>query len=281
MKELKSMKLHKIEAGTFHVDGGAIFGVVPKNVWQKRYPCDEENFCILTMRCLFIDTGEKKILIDTGTGSKQLAYLKYYGFEKIPNLDLELQKIGYSAAEITDVVLTHLHFDHCGGCTEFASDGKSINISFPNATHWVGKTQWENFKAPNIREGDSYFPENMLPIELAGKLRLVTENEWLCKELELRIFDGHTAGQLVAYIHHKNNTYVYVGDVIPVAASLPIAWISAYDTNPIKSMVEKTVLLQEAVEKNQILIFEHDFYNECCTIKEVNGRYKLSESFTL
>ena len=281
MKELKRMKIHKIEAGTFHVDGGAIFGVVPKKVWQKRYPCNAENFCKLTMRCLFIDTGEKRILIDTGTGSKQLAYLKYYGFESIPNLDRELQKIGYSSADITDVVLTHLHFDHCGGCTDFAADGKSLIISFPNATHWVGKSQWENFLAPNIREGDSYFQENMLPIELEGKLKLVSENEWLCNELELRVFNGHTTGQLVGYIHLKDKTFVYVGDVIPVAASLPIAWISAYDTNPIKSMEEKKELLKEAVEKNQFLIFEHDLYNECCSVKEVNGRYKISESFPL
>ena len=275
------MKLHKIEAGTFQVDGGAIFGVVPKKVWQKRYPCNAENFCHLSMRLLFIDTGEKKILIDTGTGTKQLPYLKYYGFESIPNLEIELQKIGYSSSEITDLVLTHLHFDHCGGCTDYEADGKSLTLAFPNATHWVGKAQWENFLTPNVREGDSYFPENMLAIERAGKLRLVSKNEWLCKEVELRLFNGHSIGQLVAYIHLADKTYVYVGDVIPIAASLPIAWISAYDTNPIKSMEEKKELLQEAVEKNQILFFEHDLYNECCRVKEVNGRFKISESFKL
>lgn len=275
------MKLHKIEAGTFQVDGGAIFGVVPKKVWQKRYPCNAENFCNLSLRLLFIDTGEKKILIDTGTGTKQLPYLKYYGFESIPNLDIELQKIGYSSSEITDLVLTHLHFDHCGGCTDYQADIKSLTLAFPNATHWVGKAQWDNFLTPNVREGDSYFPENMLAVELAGKLKLVSKNEWLCKEVELRLFNGHTVGQLVAYIHLADKTYVYVGDVIPIAASLPIAWISAYDTNPIKSMEEKKELLQEAVEKNQILFFEHDLYNECCRVKEVNGRFKISESFKL
>jgi glyoxylase-like metal-dependent hydrolase (beta-lactamase superfamily II) len=281
LKQLKKMKLHKIEAGTFHVDGGAIFGVVPKKVWQKRYPCNEENFCSLTMRCLLIDTGEKKILIDTGTGSKQLHYLKYYGFENIPNLDIELEKFGYCAADITDVVLTHLHFDHCGGCTDYAADGKSVTLTFPNATYWVGKAQWDNFKKPNVREGDSYFPENMLPIEAAGKLQLVSENRWLCKEVELRLFNGHTVGQLVGYIHTNNGTFVYVGDVIPVAASLPIAWISAYDTNPIRSMEEKVELLKEAVEKDQILFFEHDLYNECCNVEVINGKYKIKERFAL
>lgn len=275
------MKLHKIEAGTFHVDGGAIFGVVPKKVWQKRYPCNEENFCTLSMRCLFIDTGDRKILIDTGTGTKQLQYLKYYGFSNIPNLKTELEKIGYNYLDITDVVLTHLHFDHCGGCTDYLEDGKNLIPTFPNAKYWVGKTQWENFLEPNVREGDSYFPENMLPIQAAGKLELVDKNSWLCDEVELRLFNGHTNGQLVAYIHTTDDTYVYLGDVIPVAASLPIAWISAYDTNPIKSMEEKKELLQEAVEKNQILFFEHDLYNECCTVIEVNGRYKIKDCFKL
>ena len=275
------MKLHKIEAGTFHVDGGAIFGVVPKKVWQKRYPCNEENFCTLSMRCLFIDTGDRKILIDTGTGTKQLQYLKYYGFTNIPNLKTELEKIGYNYLDITDVVLTHLHFDHCGGCTDYLEDGKNLIPTFQNAKYWVGKTQWENFLEPNVREGDSYFSENMLPIQAAGKLELVDKNSWLCDEVELRLFNGHTTGQLVAYIHTTDHTYVYLGDVIPVAASLPIAWISAYDTNPIKSMEEKKELLQEAVEKNQILFFEHDLYNECCTVTEVNGRYKIKDCFKL
>jgi glyoxylase-like metal-dependent hydrolase (beta-lactamase superfamily II) len=275
------MKLHKIEAGNFQVDGGAVFGVVPKRVWQKRYPCNDENFCRLAMRCLLIDTGEKLILIDAGTGDKQLEYLKYYDFTGVINFETELNKLGYSCAGITDVILTHLHFDHCGGCTKFNDDRSKVEMTFPNATHWVAEAQWKNFLNPNIREGDSYFPENMLPIQEEGKLRLVTENQFICPEVEIRIFNGHTVGQLVSYINTGQKTYVYVGDVIPVSATVPVSWISAYDTYPITAMAEKKVLLDEAVEKQQILFFEHDAYTECCTVKDMYGKYRVEERFPI
>lgn len=273
------MKIHKLEAGSFHVDGGAIFGVVPKKVWEKRYPCNEDNFCILTMRCLLVDTGDKLILIDTGTGDKQLKYLKYYGFEGVINFDIELNKLGYTSDNITDVILTHLHFDHCGGTTRYDSDETNAELVFKNATHWVGEEQWNNFLNPNVREGDSYFPENMLPVQLAGKLKLVNLNQWICPELEVRIFNGHTVGQLVSYINLGNKTLVYVGDVIPLAANIPLAWISAYDINPLVAMEEKKILLDEAVSKNQILFFEHDAYTECCTVMDQYNKHKADKSF--
>ncbi|MEI7504601.1 MAG: MBL fold metallo-hydrolase [Paludibacter sp.] len=271
------MKLHKIEAGNFQVDGGAAFGVVPKRVWQKRYPCNEDNFCRVTMRCLLVDTGDKRILIDTGCGDKQLEYLKYYDFVGVINFETELNKLGYTCNDITDVVYTHLHFDHCGGSTYYKADKTKVELTFPNATHYVGEAQWNNFLKPNVREGDSYFPENILPIQEAGKLRLITENQWICPEVELRLFNGHTVGQLVSYIHTADKTYVYVGDVIPTATNIPIAWISAYDLNPIVAMEEKKVLLDEAVAKHQILIFEHDAYTECCTVKDMYGKYRVDE----
>lgn len=275
------MKLHKIETGTFQVDGGAAFGVVPKRVWQKRYPCNDDNFVRLAMRCLLIETGDKLILIDSGTGDKQLEYLKYYDFVGVISFETELNKLGFSCSDITDVIYTHLHFDHCGGSTRYNSDKTNIELTFPNATHWVGEAQWKNFLNPNIREGDSYFPENIQPIHDAGKLKLVTENQWLCPDVELRLFNGHTVGQLVSYIHSDEKTYVYVGDVIPLAACLPVAWISAYDTYPITAMEEKKALLDEAAEKKQILFLEHDAYTECCTVKEVYGKYRVEESFEL
>jgi len=275
------MKLYKIETGTFQVDGGAAFGVVPKRVWKKRYPCNDDNFVRLAMRCLLIETGDKLILIDSGTGDKQLEYLKYYDFVGVISFETELNKLGFSCAQITDVVYTHLHFDHCGGSTRYNSDKTSIELTFPNATHWVGEAQWKNFLNPNIREGDSYFPENIQPIHEAGKLKMVSENQWLCPDVELRLFNGHTVGQLVSYIHSDEKTYVYVGDVIPLTACLPVAWISAYDTYPITAMEEKKALLDEAAEKKQILFFEHDAYTECCTVKEVYGKYRVDESFEL
>ena len=275
------MKLYKIETGTFQVDGGAAFGVVPKRVWQKRYPCNDDNFVRLAMRCLLIETGDKLILIDSGTGDKQLEYLKYYDFVGVISFETELNKLGFSCSQITDVVYTHLHFDHCGGSTRYNSDKTVVELTFPNATHWVGEAQWKNFLNPNIREGDSYFPENIQPIHEAGKLKMVSENQWLCPDVELRLFNGHTVGQLVSYIHSDEKTYVYVGDVIPLTACLPVAWISAYDTYPITAMEEKKALLDEAAEKKQILFFEHDAYTECCTVKEVYGKYRVDESFEL
>ena len=275
------MKLFKIEAGTFHVDGGAAFGVVPKKVWQKRYPCDKDNFCTLHMRCLLVDTGDRRILIDAGTGDKQLKYLAYYGFKGVIDFESELGNSGYQCSDITDVIFTHLHFDHCGGATRFGADGKSVELVFPNATHWVSQTQWDNFMHPNVRESDSYFAENMIPISTAGKLKLVTENQLVCPELEIRIFNGHTVGQLVSYIHLGTKTLVYVGDVIPLAANVPLSWISSYDVFPLTAMEEKKVLLDEAADKEQILFFEHDAYTECCTVVANYKKHKIEKTFNL
>lgn len=275
------MKLIKIEAGTFHVDGGAAFGVVPKKVWQKRYPCDKDNFCTLHMRCLLVDTGDRRILIDAGTGDKQLKYLAYYGFKGVIDFETELGNSGYQCSDITDVIFTHLHFDHCGGATRFGADGESVELVFPNATHWVSQTQWDNFMHPNVRESDSYFAENMIPISTAGKLKLVTENQLVCPELEIRIFNGHTVGQLVSYIHLGSKTLVYVGDVIPLAANVPLSWISSYDVFPLTAMEEKKVLLDEAADKEQILFFEHDAYTECCTVTANYKKHKIEKTFGL
>ena len=275
------MKLIKIEAGTFHVDGGAAFGVVPKKVWQKRYPCDKDNFCTLHMRCLLVDTGDRRILIDAGTGDKQLKYLAYYGFKGVIDFESELGNSGYQCSDITDVIFTHLHFDHCGGATRFGADGESVELVFPNATHWVSQTQWDNFMHPNVRESDSYFAENMMPISTAGKLKLVTENQMVCPELEIRIFNGHTVGQLVSYIHLGTKTLVYVGDVIPLAANVPLSWISSYDVFPLTAMEEKKVLLDEAADKEQILFFEHDAYTECCTVVANYKKHKIEKTFDL
>lgn len=275
------MKLIKIEAGTFHVDGGAAFGVVPKKVWQKRYPCDKDNYCTLHMRCLLVDTGERRILIDAGTGDKQLKYLAYYGFKGVIDFESELGNSGYQCSDITDVIFTHLHFDHCGGATRFGADGESVELVFPNATHWVSQTQWDNFMHPNVRESDSYFAENMMPISTAGKLKLVTENQMVCPELEIRIFNGHTVGQLVSYIHLGTKTLVYVGDVIPLAANVPLSWISSYDVFPLTAMEEKKVLLDEAADKEQILFFEHDAYTECSTVVANYKKHKIEKTFNL
>lgn len=273
------MKIIPITAGLFKCDGGAIFGVVPKRVWQKRYPCDADNFCQLAMRCLLIDTGKRLILIDSGAGNKQLEYLKYYQVEQVIDFEETLQQAGYSCANVTDVILTHLHFDHCGGCTYYTDKKlKTTALAFPNAKHWVGRQQWENFLNPNVREGDSYFPENMLPIEQAGKLQLIEHDEKLCDEIELRLFNGHTVGQIAVFIKSEKQTLVYAGDIIPVAAALPVAWISAFDTNPLTSMQEKEQLLHECAENRYTLFFEHDAYTQTCMVNEINGKFRVCQA---
>jgi len=274
------MRLYKVEAGYFNADGGACFGVVPKRVWKKRYPCDEDNFCRLNMRCLLIDTGERLMLIDTGAGTKQTDYFKLYGMKELIDFETELPKLGYSTDKVTDVILTHLHFDHCGGCTRYG-EGKQPELTFKNANYWVSEAQWNNFINPNVREGDSYFPENMLPVYEAGRLKLVTGAIELTPGVELKIFNGHTVGQLVTYLRTGQRTFVYCGDVIPIAPNVPLAWVSSYDTFPITSMAEKKVLLDEAIANNQVLIFEHDAYTECCTVAESGGKYKVAETGTL
>ena len=193
------MKLYTIETGYFNADGGACFGVVPKRVWKKRYPCDDDNFCRLNMRCLLIDTGDRRILIDTGAGTKQTDYFKLYGMKELIDFEQELPRLGYTCDSITDVILTHLHFDHCGGCTRYG-EGKALELTFKNAYYWVSEAQWKNFRTPNVREGDAYFPENMMPVYDAGRLKLVTEPLSLTPDVRLKIFNGHTVGQLVTYI---------------------------------------------------------------------------------
>lgn len=270
------MKLFPINAGEFYCDGGAMFGVVPKRVWSKRYPCNDDNFCKLVMRCLLVETDERLMLIDTGCGDKQLDYLKYYKFSGVVNFEVELQRLGYSCSDVTDVVFTHLHFDHCGGATRYDENNQLV-LTFPNAKHWVGEAQWHNFLNPNVREGNSYFSENMLPIEAAGKLQLLTQNTYITPEVELRLCHGHTKGQIVTLMNNValDEKTCYLGDVIPMAAALPIAWVSAYDTDPVKSMEEKELLLSEAAKEDWTLFFEHDAYFETVKIKEINGKFLI------
>lgn len=271
-----STELSYFNAADFYCDGGASFGVVPKKVWQKRYPCDDDNLCRMSMRCFVIKTDSRLIVVDTGVGNKQLDYLKYYKIESIADIEDEMVRMGYSCEQVTDVVLTHLHFDHCGGCTYYDESGE-LCLRFPHATHWVGKAQWENFNCPNVREGNSYFPENMLAVESAGRLRLVEQNEFLCEEMELRIFEGHTVGFLMPYLPTYQGGTFLVGDVFPTAASLPPAWISAYDILPLSSMREKEVLLREAAENGYWFVFQHDAYTLQGKVDCVNGHFRLQD----
>lgn len=276
------MDIQVIDTGYFYADGGAMFGAIPKTAWSRRYPSNEANGCVLSMRSLLVSTDDGKIiLIDNGAGNKHLRQLSYYNFFDLVDLKEELLKRGITPEQVTDVVLTHLHFDHCGYSTRRDAETGELLPSFPNATHWVSRRQWENFLHPNALEKDSYFIENMQAIEDSGLLRLIDTDTALCPGIDLRLFDGHTPGQIVPYIAMPERTYVFAGDVIPLAASVSPEWISAYDTWPVISYQEKTRMLEEAAREKQALIYCHDAYTKCSTVKKVNEYFKKDETINI
>ena len=276
------MELHSLETGNLMLDGGALFGVVPKSIWNTIYPADENNLCNISMRAMLVRDAGRIILIDCGMGEKMdPSLLKYYFLNGDDTLLGSLSKVGVAPEEVTDVVFSHLHFDHCGYATVKDSPSHSARPAFPNATYWVGETQWNNFIHPTPLEADAYFPENLLPVEESGKLSLVSEDTYLCQEVSLRLYNGHTPGQLAVYMNHPSGTVVFAGDVIPLAASVSAEWISAYDTYPVISYHEKVRMLEEAVQQKQILIYCHDAYTACSTIKKINNFYKVDKKIAL
>jgi len=274
------MKLYSIETGNFKLDGGAMFGVVPKVLWSKVYTADENNLVNLAMRALLIDDGENKILIDNGLGDKlDEKFLSYYFLNGDDSLEKSLRKHGYAANDITHVIMTHLHFDHCGGGVKM-ENGKPV-LTFKNATYITSKKQWEEAMNPNPREKSSFLKMNLIPIEESKQLKLIESNEQLTTNVKLKIYNGHTAGQVIPFIKHKEKTIVYVADLIPCAANIPISWIPAYDINPITAMEEKKNFLNEAVENNYILFFEHDINYECCTVKHTDKGIRLDKTIKI
>lgn len=274
------MRIELIDTGFFYADGGAMFGAVPKTAWGKRYPSDEKNGCVLAMRSLLVWMPNGRImLIDTGAGNKQLRQLSYYRFFGLTDLGAELEKRGVKSEEVTDVVLTHLHFDHCGYVTLKDEATGSLRMAFPHATHWVSEVQWQRFMHPHPLESASFIPENMDLVAQTNRLRLITEDTRLCPEVLLKCYNGHTAGQIVPYVKGEERTYVFAGDVIPLAASVSPHWISAYDTNPLESYEAKCALLEEAVLEKYALFFCHDAYTHCATVKKIGGFFKANEVF--
>lgn len=274
--------VHLINTGCFYADGGAMFGATPQAAWRRRYPCDEQNRCVLAMHVGLVITGEGRIiLIDTGVGNKQLDMLSTstYRFFDLVDLHEAIGRYGVKPEQVTDVVLTHLHFDHCG-CVTRNENGRMVP-AFPNATCWVGRAQWENATDPNPLEADSYFPENMEAVVQAGKLRLVDSDCELSASVALRLYGGHTAGQLVAYVQTDRLTVVFAGDVVPVAAQISPKWISAYDVYPLTSYYEKIRLLNEAAENRYAIVHYHDMDIPCTTIKKVNNFFKIDRKIGL
>jgi glyoxylase-like metal-dependent hydrolase (beta-lactamase superfamily II) len=267
-KEIFRMKLHLFNIANFKVDGGAMFGVVPKTLWSRVCPADENNLIVLTLNSLVVETDGHIILVDTGWGDKQddkfFRHVHLHGGEGLPG---GLAKRGYSPEDITDVVLTHLHADHCGGCVKKNQDNSGYELVFPKAAYHVSRTQWEWASKNNLREEDSFLEENILPIADSGRLNLVDEEGELFSGFSVRMCYGHTPGLMIPVITYKGKTLVYTGDLIPTVAHLPLIWNMSYDIESLKTIDEKSSLLEEALANNYILVFQHDEHIECCTLE--------------
>lgn len=276
------MKLHSIETGNFKLDGGAMFGVVPKVMWNKINPADENNLCSWAMRCLLIEHGKKLILIDNGIGNKQdEKFLKHYYLHGNDNLDTSLAKVGFHRDDITDVILTHLHFDHCGG--SIVRDGEKLIPAFKNATYWSNEKHWQWAIQPNEREKASFLKENILPIQESGQLKFVADIEGieLFKNISIHFVNGHTESMMLPKITYNNQNIVFMADLLPSAGHIPLPYVMAYDMFPLTTLKEKKDFLNVAVENNFILFFEHDISMECCNVQVTEKGIRMKDSFKL
>jgi glyoxylase-like metal-dependent hydrolase (beta-lactamase superfamily II) len=262
------MQLFNIETGKFKADGGTMFGVVPKPLWQRKYEADENNLCSIADRALLIDNGNRKILIDTGIGDKQdEKYLSFHHLHGNDNLVKSIHNAGYKEEDITDIILTHLHWDHCGGAVIRDKNGE-FKLRFPNAEIWVSKEQWEWAINPNIREAPAFLKENILPLKESGKLNLVEKEGEIIPDIEVKLFQGHTKGLMLPLINKNGQKVFFAGDLIPVAANIPLVYVAAFDILPLETIKEKERILSQAVEENWVIVVQHDLHIEACTLKK-------------
>ncbi|GGW43792.1 MBL fold metallo-hydrolase [Arenibacter certesii] len=278
------MKLYPIETGNFKLDGGAMFGVVPKSIWNRTNPADANNMIDLAARCLLIENGDRLILIDTGMGNKQSEkFFGYYYQWGDHTLDRSLKKHGFHRDDITDVFMTHLHFDHCGGSVQWNKDRTGYEPAFKNATFWSNKAHWDWATKPNFREKASFLTENLLPMQESGQLRFVSRNEtdFIEKsELDFGILfvDGHTEKQMLPHISYQGKTLVFVADLLPTVGHIPLAYVMGYDTRPLLTLSEKARFLDTAVKNEYYLFMEHDAHNQVCTLQHTEKGVRLKET---
>lgn len=281
------MELHPIEAGNFKLDGGAMFGVVPKSIWSKTNPADTNNMIDIAARCLLIEDGNRLTLIDTGMGTKQSD--KFYGYY-YPwgsyNLESSLQKKGFHKDDITDVFLSHLHFDHCGGAVQWNKNKTGYEPAFKNAIYWSNKNHWNWATKPNRREKASFLIENIIPMQESGQLNFIEEAEGdflESKKMNFDVFfaDGHTEKQMIPHINYKGKKVVFMADLLPTAGHLPLPFIMGYDTRPLLTLPEKEKFLNLAAENNYYLFLEHDAHNPIITVKQTDRGVRLNECFTI
>ena len=280
------MKLYPIETGNFKLDGGAMFGVVPKSLWSRTNPADANNMIEMAARCLLIEHGDRLTLIDTGMGNKQSdKYYSYYYMWGDFSLENSLKKYGFHTDDVTDVFMTHLHFDHCGGSVQWNKDRTGYEPAFKNATFWSNARHWDWAVNPNRRERASFLKENIIPMQESGQLKFVSDPSGdfsEAKEMDFGIFfaDGHTEKQMLPQISYKGKTIVFVADLLPTAGHLPIPYVMGYDTRPLLTLTEKEKFLNAAADNNYYLFLEHDAHNEIITVKHTDKGVRLDESFT-
>lgn len=274
------MKLNVINTGYFKLDGGAMFGVVPKSIWQRNNAADENNLCTWAMRCLLIEDGEKKILIDTGIGNKQdEKFFSHFHLHGNNSLDRSLEQLGLSPLDVTDVILTHLHFDHVGGAV--VKEKGQLLPKFPNATYWTSKQHLEAAKNPNQREKASFLEENILPLEVSGQLRFIEEGTSPFDSISFEWVSGHTEAQLLPIISYGNKKIAYCADLIPSLGHIPIPYVMAYDMQPLLTLKEKEQFLKKSFDNNYVLFFEHDPIIECCSLQKTEKGIRHKDTFPL
>ncbi len=284
------MQLHSLNTGFFKLDGGAMFGVVPKSIWNKSNPADVNNLCTWALRCLLIEEGSRLILVDTGLGNKQDArFFGHYDLAETRALNLCMQDKGFTTADVTDVFLTHLHFDHCGGA--IFREGNRLLPVFPNANYWSNEDHWAWATHPNEREKASFLSENILPIAESGRLKMINEASAETEErlatadfenlFSVRFANGHTRAMMLPQIIYRGRTIVFMADLLPSAGHLPLPYVMAYDMFPLTTLKEKKIFLEEALAGDYILFFEHDPVNECCTLQRTEKGIRVKEFFRL
>jgi len=278
------MNLYAIETGLFKLDGGAMFGVVPKSLWSKRYEADSNNMCTWAMRCLLVEYSDRLVLVDTGIGSKQSEkFFSHYFLHGDATLDKSLAQHGFHRDDITDVFLTHLHFDHCGGAIERNPKSDAYRPAFKNARYWSHEDHWKWATEPNAREKASFLKENILPIQESGQLKFVEKRGDYSKEVfnnfDVLFVDGHTESMMIPHIRYKNKTLVFMADLLPSVGHIPLPYVMGYDTRPLTTLKEKGIFLNQAMNEKYVLFLEHDANNECCTLKETEKGIRLDTHF--
>jgi glyoxylase-like metal-dependent hydrolase (beta-lactamase superfamily II) len=276
------MKLYTINTGHFKLDGGAMFGVVPKTIWNKLNPADENNMCSWAMRCLLIEDGNRLILIDNGMGNKQDdKFFGYYFLHGNDTLERSLNAHGFTSNDITDMVLTHLHFDHCGGSINYNNDRTKLEPAFKNAKYYSNKKHWDWAVNPNPREKASFLKENILPIQESGQLNFIDSSTELIPGLSFIEVNGHTEAMMLPLIKYKNTTVAFMADLIPSVGHLPIPYVMGYDTRPLETLKEKDAILRQALENNWTLFFEHDPITECINLERTEKGIRKKDGFLL